>query len=84
MQSITLRSRVGEDGILHLEVPVGLTNADLEVTVTVQLIDLQPKAKTPEELGWPPGFFEQTAGALADDPLVRGVQGEYEVREELK
>lgn len=84
MQSITLRSRVGEDGILHLEVPVGLTNAELEVTVTVQLVDPQPKAKTPEELGWPPGFFEQTAGALADDPLVRGAQGEYEVREELK
>jgi putative addiction module CopG family antidote len=35
---------------------------------------LQPK--TPEELGWPPGFFEQTAGCLQDDPLVRYPQGE--------
>jgi hypothetical protein len=26
--------------------------------------------KTPEELGWPPGFFEQTYGSLADTPLV--------------
>jgi hypothetical protein len=26
--------------------------------------------KPPEELGWPPGFFEQTYGALADIPLV--------------
>ncbi len=28
------------------------------------------QVKTPEELGWPPGFFEQTAGCLQDDPLV--------------
>jgi hypothetical protein len=52
--------------------------------VIVQPIVKTESAKTPEELGWPPGFFEQTAGALADDPLVRGEQGEYEVREELR
>lgn len=40
--------------------------------------------KTPEELGWPPNFFEQTAGCLQDDPLVRYPQGEYEVREPLE
>ncbi|MEH1923121.1 DUF2281 domain-containing protein [Nostoc sp.] len=39
--------------------------------------------KTPEELGWPPGFFEQTAGCLADDPIQRYPQGEYEQREQL-
>jgi putative addiction module CopG family antidote len=43
---------------------------------------VQPK--TPEELGWPPGFFEQTAGCLQDDPLVRYPQGEYELRESLE
>ncbi len=31
-----LNYRVGEDGILHLDVPLGLNNADLEITVTVQ------------------------------------------------
>lgn len=31
--------------------------------------------KTPEELGWPPGFFEQTYGALADFPLVIDDEG---------
>lgn len=30
---------------------------------------------TPEELGWPPGFFEQTYGALADIPLVIDDEG---------
>ncbi|MBD2596530.1 DUF2281 domain-containing protein [Nostoc spongiaeforme FACHB-130] len=38
---------------------------------------------TPEELGWPAGFFEQTAGCLADDPIQRYPQGEYEQREQL-
>lgn len=42
-----------------------------------------PQAKTPEELGWPSGFFEQTAGCLQDNPLVRYPQGEYEQRETL-
>ncbi|MEA5503329.1 type II toxin-antitoxin system ParD family antitoxin [Halotia wernerae UHCC 0503] len=43
---------------------------------------VQPK--TPEELGWPANFFEQTAGCLQDEPLVRYPQGEYEVREPLE
>jgi hypothetical protein len=43
-------------------------------------IETPIKPKTPEELGWPPGFFEQTAGCLQDDPLVRYPQDEYENR----
>jgi len=57
MQSIKVRSHVGSDGILHLDIPVGVNDADLEVTVTVQPVTA-PKAKTPEELGYPPDFFE--------------------------
>ena len=41
----------------------------------------QPKP-TPEDLGWPPGFFEQTFGSLPDLP-ERAPQGDYEIREEL-
>lgn len=40
-------------------------------------------AKTPEELGWPPGFFEEVAGGWAGEPLVRDERGEYETREQL-
>ena len=36
--------------------------------------------KTPEELGWSPGFFERTAGKWEGEPLIRGEQGEYEQR----
>jgi hypothetical protein len=36
------------------------------------------------ELGYPPGFFEQTWGSLADEHLERPSQGEYEVRDAIE
>jgi hypothetical protein len=50
MQRITLNSRVGQDGILHLDIPVDVTNADLTITVILQPItdseqENQPKGK---------------------------------------
>ncbi|MEG3940176.1 MULTISPECIES: hypothetical protein [unclassified Microcoleus] len=33
MQSIKARSRVGADGMLHLQIPVGIKDTDLEVIV---------------------------------------------------
>lgn len=83
MQSIKVRSRVGSDGMLHLQVPVGIKDTDLEVIVVFQRITPETEAKTPEDLGWSPGFFEITLGCFRDEPLVRGEQGEFEEREEL-
>lgn len=84
MQSITLRSHVGEDGILQISVPIGMIDVDLEVMVIVQPIVKTESAKTPEELGWPPGFFERTFGAWEGEPLIRGDQGELQEREPLE
>ena len=78
METITLHSRVGADGLLKLQVPINLTNTDLEVVLIVQ-----PVATGGQGAGWPPGFFEQTYGSFRDQPLVRESQGEYEVRDEL-
>ncbi len=36
MESIKVRQRVGQDGILHLDIPVGLTDRDVEVMVIYQ------------------------------------------------
>ena len=74
MQTIKIDTHVGSDGLLKLELPLDISNTDLEVLVVVQ-----PKAKA----GWPPGYFEQTAGSLADDPIVRPSQGTYEERDTL-
>ncbi|GET38617.1 hypothetical protein [Microseira wollei] len=62
-----MRYRVGEDGILHLDVPVGLTDAELEVTITLKKVT--PVTITSEELEWKE-FIERTYGSCADDPIV--------------
>ncbi|MBV8884690.1 MAG: hypothetical protein JO235_11935 [Chroococcidiopsidaceae cyanobacterium CP_BM_RX_35] len=82
MQIITLCSYVGEDGIMHLQVPVGKTDVDLEVVVIIQP-STSAKTNPPEVRGWPPGFFERTAGAWQGEPLTRAEQGEAEQRDEL-
>ncbi len=79
MQSIKLQAHVGEDGVLKLEVPLDVTNTRIEVLVVVQPV----ATPEPPYTEWPEGYFEETAGCLADDPIERGPQGEYEKREEL-
>ncbi len=80
MKSITFYSYVGADGLLDLKVPVGIANADVQVVV---VIGTWTTKKSPEDLGWRPGFFEETAGAWQGEPLAREPQGDYEPRKEL-
>lgn len=85
MQSIKVRSHVGPDGILQLQLPVDLKDTDLEVTVTIRPIAPKLDRNLGVDLGWSEGFFAETAGALADDDsFFRHPQGEYEVRELLE
>lgn len=84
MQIIKLKTRVDAEGKVILQVPQGLANQELEIAIVYQLVSPNPPTQTPEELGWPSGFFEQTAGCLAQEPLVRYPQGEYETREPIE
>ena len=70
METIRVRSRSNADGIVHLDVPVNLKDAELDITVTVELAN---KGK-----GYPPEFFEQTYGSCQDDPIVIDDEGIYE------
>ncbi|MES1026608.1 hypothetical protein ABN584_27320 [Gloeocapsa sp. BRSZ] len=82
MQSIKFKKRVGADGVLHLDIPVGIIDKEVEIMVIYQPLETtQPK--TPEELGWNPGFFEEVIGGWVGEPLERPEQGEYETREPL-
>lgn len=76
MQSINIRSHVGADGILHLDIPIEITNMEIEVTVTIQTV-------SPQQRSWMPGFFEEVIGGWVGEPLERPEQGEYETREQL-
>ncbi|KAF3885843.1 MULTISPECIES: hypothetical protein [Nostocales] len=83
MHSVTRRYHVSEDGILHLDVPIGLTNAELEVTVTFQAIALSNLENNTQGKGWPPNFFEETFGACKDEPIVIDGDGIFDDNEEL-
>ncbi|MBG1258663.1 hypothetical protein [Nostoc commune] len=76
MDSIKIRSHVGKDGILHLDIPVEMPDTEIEVTLTIQRV-------TPQQRGWMPGFFEEVIGGWVGEPLERAEQGEYETREPL-
>ncbi|MDY6902060.1 MAG: hypothetical protein SWZ49_28915 [Cyanobacteriota bacterium] len=74
MQSIKLTKRVGEDGILHLDIPLGMKDKEVEVMVIYQSIETV--SQTPSDLGYPPDFFEKTYGSCQDDPIVIDSEGE--------
>ncbi len=41
-------------------------------------------AQSKDGESWPPGYFERTTGSLADDPIERPPQGNYEERDTLQ
>jgi hypothetical protein len=41
-----------------------------------------PQQKSPEELGWPPDFFEQTYGSCQDDPIILDDDDNFEEKEQ--
>jgi len=72
---IHVTAKAGPDGKLHLAIPVGPGDGEYEVAVVVQQRPAPRKfpegyQPTPEELGWPPGDFEQTFGSIQDESFV--------------
>ncbi len=76
METFKLRAHVGEDGVLKLELPVGVRDVDCEVVVVYAV------PSEPDRQEWA-AFIDSTYGSLADDPIERGDQGEPEVRDAI-
>ena len=76
MKTIRFTSLVGNNGILILPLPDEMKGQKLDILVVLQPI----KNASPNENGWPLGFFEKTYGATAHDPIERPSQGEFEIR----
>ncbi len=79
MHSLTLHARVGRDGILKLETPIGMTDTELEVTLIVHAVN-EPRPITE----WPPNFFAEILDRWEGTPLIREPQGTYETRSNFK
>jgi len=79
MNRIVVKSKIGGDGVLHLDLPVGLAEADREVQVTVESIG----TKTPMTQEEWRAFVLATAGSITDPTFERPPQGEFEQREPL-
>lgn len=93
MQTLTLKSHVGADGVLRLDIPIGLHNQMLDIVLVVQ-----PAAEILAEESAPnlsissesnstavstdalDSFLARTAGAWEGAPLVREQPGDYEER----
>lgn len=43
--------------------------------------DVIPRVPSPTAAAWPAGYFEQTAGALTNEPIERPLQGDLPQRE---
>jgi hypothetical protein len=82
MRSILIRSRVGADGVLHLDVPSGLAETEVEVTVILQPITERASNQT-GDLNWSLGFFESVVGGWEGEPLARANEAAYEIRERM-
>ena len=69
MESIRVRQHVGQDGILHLNIPVGLVEREVEVMVIYQPVlsyaVVEEKALTPVSKS-----LESLYGICADDFIV--------------
>jgi hypothetical protein len=76
VQTIRVREKTGNEGSLHLDIPLGKPNSEFEVVVLVQPTEAALQAGSAEEQGWPAGYFENTFGSIADETFGRPPQGE--------
>jgi hypothetical protein len=72
MRTIRVSQRTEADGVLSLKIPLGKPEADFDVVVLVQAKD---SASSPEDRGWPPGYFD-LAGSIDDETFVRPPRGD--------
>jgi hypothetical protein len=70
MESIKVRQRVGRDGILHLDIPVDMTDQEVEAVVIYQPV--QPLLTVESSL-------VSLYGICADDPIILNDGGISEV-----
>ena len=78
MQVLQMTAISEADGKIRLTLPAD-ANQEYQLAIVLSLkSDVKPK--TPEELGWPPGFLESTYGSIDDEAFCRPPQPPFETR----
>ena len=78
MRVIQVSAKADADGVIRLSIPVGGGGGEYDLAV---VLNPKPTATTPppngtgrqptpEELGWPPGYFENVIGSIDDDTFM--------------
>ena len=67
--NIETLGHIKADGSIDLHLMTALPESEVRVMIYIEPLSEKQKIPTPEELGWPKGFFEHFAGCLADVDL---------------
>jgi hypothetical protein len=82
MRTIHAFHHSGADRTLRLTIPVEEAHRSYQVIVVLEPVQHGGNLSVANDQDWPPGFFEQTAGAWQGE-LTREPEGTLEKREEL-
>ncbi|MGB7337960.1 MAG: hypothetical protein WBC91_03630 [Phototrophicaceae bacterium] len=80
MKTITVKARADKDGIVRLEIPTQQADQELEIVLVMQTLTNE----LVDEMGYPIGYFDETYGSLADDPIERNQPPHPDVRDTLE
>ena len=81
--SVQFHSRVGDDGVLNLQVNLGGAEAKRDVLVTIESLETSAPQGNDLPLDWH-DFVRQTYGSCAGLGLERFDQGQLEKREPIE
>jgi hypothetical protein len=79
METLKFKTRVGSDGVVKLEIPTDLRDQEVEIVLVMQPLAVEPL----DNMGYPIGYFEETYGMFADEPLKRNQPTHPDVQDDI-
>jgi len=80
MQTFTIKAHADHDGLVKLEIPTDLSDREVEIVLVMQPL----VSEAMDDMGYPIGYFDETYGSFADEPLERNQPLYPDVRDELE
>jgi hypothetical protein len=80
MHTLKVKVRTDKDGMFRLEIPTHIVERELEVVLVMQPVSDEPI----DDMGYPIGYFDETYGSFADDPLERSQPPQPDVRDAIE